>query len=738
MKKSKKDNEQGAYISGGGVVHEQAIWDTLEKNYMPYAMSVIISRALPEIDGFKPSHRKILYTMYKMGLLNNARTKSANVVGQTMKLNPHGDMAIYETLVRLTRGHGALVHPYIDSKGNFGKTYSRDMAFAASRYTEVRLDNLCNEIFRDIDKDTVDFAFNYDNTVTEPTLLPTAFPSILVNSNIGIAVGMASSIPSFNLEEICNTTINLIKNNDFDIKQTLKGPDFSTGGYLIYDDLTTNTIYETGRGSVRVRCKYTIDKDSNCIDVTEIPPSTTVEAIIDKIVDIVKIGKIKDVSDIRDETDLHGLKITIDYKRGVDPLKLMYKLFKMTPLEDNFSCNFNVLIGGYPKVLGIKELLLEWITFRNKCVRRRLSFNLAKKNSRMHLLKGLKTILTDIDKAIKIIRETELENDVTPNLMIGFGIDNIQAEYIAEIKLRHLNREYILNRISEIDKLGDEIFDIDKTLKDDKKVNVIIVEELKDVIKRHKKDRQTMIIYDDAISNVEIVEEIEEYSVYLFLTNDGYFKKIVPQSLRMSSEQKLKDGDKVISELTANNADEILFFTNLCNVYKAKVNDFNNVKASVMGEFLVTKLGLEVSENVVFMFTTKDYNGELMFFYDNGRVSKVPLESYKTKTNRKKLLKAYNDKQKLVYMDLVFGDTEYFIKSVGNKGLILETDKIPVKVTKNTQGIIAFNLNKKDLVEEIIKDFASKIDGVSIYRPKKLPSGGTKIKDALDEQIEFN
>ncbi|MGL5973018.1 MAG: DNA gyrase subunit A [Oscillospiraceae bacterium] len=730
------EKDKKAYIEGAGIVEVQDISSTLEENYMPYAMSVIISRALPEIDGFKPSHRKILYTMYKMGLLNGTRTKSANVVGQTMKLNPHGDMAIYETLVRLSRGYEALIHPYIDSKGNFGKSYSRDMAFAASRYTEVRLATICNELFRDIDKDTVDFVFNYDNTMKEPTLLPSTFPSILVNSNIGIAVGMASSISSFNLHEICETTINLIKDENFNIKDTLKAPDFSTGGFIIYDEEIINNIYTTGRGSVKVRCRYSVDKDNSCIDITEIPPSTTVEAIIDKVVELVKVGKIKDISDIRDETDINGLKITVDYKRGVNPENLIYRLCKLTPLEDSFSCNFNVLINGAPKVLGVKAIILEWVKFRNKCVRRRLTFDLSKKQNRMHLLNGLEKILTDIDKAIKIIRETSSEEDVIPNLMIGFGIDNIQADYIAEIKLRHLNKEYILKRIDEINILLDDIRGIEDILKDSKKVDKLIIAELKDVIKKYQRDRKTMIIYDDIVKDIEL-EEVKEYSVNLFLSNDGYFKKITQQSFRMSNEQKLKDNDFIISTFIADNKDDILFFTDKYNVYKSKLNDFNDTKSSALGEFLASKLGLDPGENVKFMVTTSDYSGDIIFVYENGRLAKVPLNSYETKTNRKKLLKAYNDKSKLVFIDLSFENTDYLMETNLNKALIVQSQQIPSKVTKNTQGIVAFKLRKTDFVLNVYKNFDENFCNSSAYRTKSLPSAGFNIKNKKTEQITF-
>lgn len=624
-------------IKGAGVVVEQEIPSTLEENYMPYAMSVILSRAIPEIDGFKPSHRKLLYTMYKMGLLTGARTKSANIVGQTMKLNPHGDAAIYDTMVRLSRGYEALLHPYVDSKGNFGKFYSRDMAWAASRYTEAKLDPICSELFRDIDKDTVDFVDNYDNTMKEPTLLPASYPSVLVNANTGIAVGMASSICSFNLKEICETTIALIKNPEHNISETLPAPDFSGGAQIIYDKAALDNIYKTGRGSFKLRSRYSYDKSANCIDVLGIPPTTTCEVIIEKIVELVKSGKIKEISDVRDETGIDGLKITIDLKRGTDPDRLMQRLYKLTTLEDSFSCNFNVLVGGAPRVMGVRELLEEWTAFRIECVRRRTYFELHKKQDKLHLLKGLELILLDIDKAVKIVRETEEESEVVPNLMIGFGIDEIQAEYVAEIKLRHLNREYILKRTDEIDKLESEIAELESILQSKTKVKNIIVKELKEVAEKYGQPRRCMLIYPDEIADDEPAEEIPDYPVTLFFTCDGYFKKITPQSLRMSGEQKLKEGDSMLREVETTNSAELLFFTNQCRVYKARACEFADTKASVLGEYIPAKLQMEEGEQAVDMVVTKDYKGILLFAFENGKVAKLGLELYETKTNRKRL-----------------------------------------------------------------------------------------------------
>lgn len=684
-----------AHILGAGEVVEQHITDTLEVNYMPYAMSVIMSRAIPEIDGFKPSHRKLLYTMYKMGLLQGGTIKSANIVGRTMQLNPHGDAAIYETMIRLARGNESLLHPYVESKGNFGKSYSKNMQYAASRYTEAKLAPISAELFRDIDKDTVDFVPNYDNTMTEPTLLPVTFPSVLVNANMGIAVGMASNICSFNLKEICDTTVALIKDPDADITETLKAPDFIGGGQILYDEDKMNEIFRTGRGSFKIRAKYNYDKKNNCIDIYEIPATTTTEAIIDKIVELAKGGKVKEISDIRDETDKKGLKITIDLKRGTDADKLMKKLYKMTPLEDSFGCNFNVLIAGTPRVLGVRELLLEWIAFRTECVNRRVFFDLSKAKDRLHLLEGLQKILLDIDKAIRIIRSTDEESEVVPNLMIGFGIDKIQADYVAEIKLRHLNREYILKKTEDIEKLRAEIEDMEDILASRSRVKKIIVNELSDVVKNYDKPRRSEIIYTSDIDDEsEPDEEIPNYPVTLFFTKEGYFKKITPQSLRMSGEQKLKENDEIIETVEAANNTELLFFTDKCRVYKAKAADFDDSKASVLGDYVASKLEMEPDENAVYMAVTTDYKGFMLFFFENGKLAKIDLSAYETKTNRKKLIKAYCEKFPVVNMFCVTEDKEYVMKSTSGRILLLNTGAIAVKTTKDSMGVSVMTLKK--------------------------------------------
>ena len=674
-------------INGAGEVVEQPIVSTIRENYMPYAMSVILSRAIPEIDGFKPSHRKLLYMMYKMGLLNGGRTKSANIVGATMKLNPHGDSAIYDTMVRLSRGYEALLHPYVDSKGNFGKFYSRDMAWAASRYTEAKLDAICNELFRDIDKDTVDFVDNYDNTMKEPSLLPVAFPSVLVNANTGIAVGMASNICSFNLREICETTAALIRDPDHDIKSTLPAPDFTGGCQIIYDENVINQVYETGRGSIKLRAKYVYDKSANCIDILSIPATTTCEVIIEKVIDLVKQGKVKEISDIRDETGIDGLKITIDLKRGIDADKLMTKLYRFTTLEDSYACNFNVLIAGVPRVLGVKALLEEWIAFRIECVRRRTYFDRNKKADKLHLLRGLEKILLDIDKAVKIVRETDEESEVVPNLMIGFGIDEIQAEYVAEIKLRHLNREYILKRTKDLEDLEKEIAELDEILKSKARIKTIIVKELKSIAEKYGQPRKSIIIYDDVARYEEETVEIPDYPVNLFFTKEGYFKKITPQSLRMSGEQKLKDGDEIIQELEFTNNCDLLFFTDKCQVYKAKADDFAQTKASVLGDYVAAKLGFDEGENAVKMVVTKDYKGMLLFAFENGKAAKVPLESYATKTNRKKLTGAYSDKSPLVGLLYMPEDEEVLFKASSGNMLLVHTGLLALKTTRSTQGL---------------------------------------------------
>lgn len=725
-------------IKGAGVVVEQEIPSTLEENYMPYAMSVILSRAIPEIDGFKPSHRKLLYTMYKMGLLTGARTKSANIVGQTMKLNPHGDAAIYDTMVRLSRGYEALLHPYVDSKGNFGKFYSRDMAWAASRYTEAKLDPICAELFRDIDKDTVDFVDNYDNTMKEPTLLPASYPSVLVNANTGIAVGMASSICSFNLREICETTIALIKNPEHNISETLPAPDFSGGAQIIYDKAALDNIYKTGRGSFKLRSRYSYDKSANCIDVLGIPPTTTCEVIIEKIVELVKTGKIKEISDVRDETGIDGLKITIDLKRGADPDRLMQRLYKLTTLEDSFSCNFNVLVGGAPRVMGVRELLTEWTAFRVECVRRRTYFELHKKQDKLHLLKGLELILLDIDKAVKIVRETEEESEVVPNLMIGFGIDEIQAEYVAEIKLRHLNREYILKRTDEIDKLESEIAELESILQSKTKVKNIIVKELKEVAEKYGQPRRCMLIYPDEIADDEPAEEIPDYPVTLFFTRDGYFKKITPQSLRMSGEQKLKDGDSMLREVETTNAAELLFFTNQCRVYKARACDFSDTKASVLGEYIPAKLQMEEGEQAVDMVVTKDYKGILLFAFENGKVAKLGLELYETKTNRKRLTSAYSDKSPLAGILYLPEDNQAVLTASSGRMLLIDTSALNIKSTRSTQGVSVMRLKKGQRVMKIEKYREGIFEKPSRYRSKTLPAlGAFPAEEDSGEQLKL-
>lgn len=724
-------------INGAGEVVEQNIDSTIRENYMPYAMSVILSRAIPEIDGFKPSHRKLLYTMYKMGLLNGARTKSANIVGATMKLNPHGDSAIYDTMVRLSRGYEALLHPYVDSKGNFGKFYSRDMAWAASRYTEAKLDKICNELFRDIDKDTVDFVDNYDNTMKEPSLLPVAFPSVLVNTNTGIAVGMASNICSFNLKEICETTAALIRDPNHDIMQTLPAPDFIGGCQIIYDENTLRQVYETGKGGIKLRARYEYDKSANCIDVLSIPSTTTCEVIIEKIIDLVKAGKIKDIADVRDETGIDGLKITIDLKRGVDPDRLMAKLYRFTTLEDSFSCNFNVLIGGVPRVLGVKALLEEWIAFRIECVRRRTYFDRNKKAEKLHLLKGLEAILLDIDKAVKIVRETDEESEVVPNLMIGFGIDEVQAEYVAEIKLRHLNREYILKRTAEIEALEKEIAELDEILKSKTRIKTIIVKELKEIAEKYGQPRKSIIIYEDIVSYTEEKDDVPDYPVNLFFTKEGYFKKITPQSLRMSSNHKLKDGDEIAQTCEFSNNGELLFFTDKCQVYKAKAADFTDTKASALGEYVPAKLGMDEGENAVYMVATKDYKGMLLFAFENGKLAKVPLEAYQTKTNRKKLTGAYSDKSPLAGMVFFTEDKEFLLKASSGRMLLIHSGAINLKTTRSTQGVAVMKLKKGHRVFEISEYVEGTFAKPQRYRTKTLPTLGAMPanEDSTDEQL---
>lgn len=744
-KRSKKKNiksdsiDPNAHILGAGEVVNQRITETLEVNYMPYAMSVIMSRAIPEIDGFKPSHRKLLYTMYKMGLLSSHRIKSANIVGRTMQLNPHGDQAIYDTMVRLSRGYEALLHPYVDSKGNFGKSYSRDMQWAASRYTEAKLSAIASELFRDIDKDTVDFIDNYDSTMKEPTLLPVTFPSILVNSNSGIAVGMASSICSFNLKEVCETTIELIKNSEHIISDTLKAPDFTGGGKLLYNYDDMESIYATGRGGIKIRSKYSYDKENNCIDVTEIPPTTTAEAIIDKIIERAKTGSIKEISDVRDETDKSGLKITIDLKRGIDAEKLMQKLFKMTPLEDTFSCNFNVLVGGIPQVLGVRALLSEWIAFRTECVRRRVFFDYTKSKEKLHLLLGLSKILLDIDKAIKIVRETHEESEVVPNLMIGFGVDEIQAEYVAEIKLRHLNKEYILKRLADIERLEAEISDMEDILNSKSRIKKIIVAELNDVIKKHSQDRKSEIIYAVELEQEEIEEEIPDYPVTLFFTKAGYFKKITPQSLRMSGEQKVKDGDEIKDIIETSNSKDLLFFTDKSQVYKAKASDFDDTKASVLGDYIPTKLQMDEGESVINMTITSDYSGYMVFFFENGKVSKLDMSVYETKTKRKKLIKAYSDKSPIVDMAQINEDCEFVLESSSGRLLILNTGTISPKTTKDTMGVGVMTLKKGQKLFNVKPYNEGDFVKPQRYRTKNLPALGAFLspEDSQGEQLSL-
>ncbi len=718
----KTDN---TYIAGAGLTVEQPIVTTLETNYMPYAMSVIVSRAIPEIDGFKPSHRKLLYTMYLMGLLNGNTIKSANIVGRTMQLNPHGDAAIYETMVRLSEGYQALLHPYVKSKGSFGKAYSRDMAYAASRYTEAKLAPIASELFADIDKDTVDFVDNYDATLLEPTLFPVTFPSVLVNANTGIAVGMASSICPFNLAEVCRTTIEYIKDNDINVADTLLAPDFPIGGQLLYNREEIEKIYETGRGSFKVRAVYNYDKSANCIDITEIPPTTTSEAIIEKVIELVKLKKITEINDIRDETGLNGLKITIDLKRGVDVERFMKKLFKSTPLQDSFSCNFNILIAGSPRVMGIKEIIDEWVAFRFDCVRRRVFFQLTKAKERLHLLKGLEKILLDIDKAIKIVRETAEEKEVVPNLMIGFGIDEVQAEYVAEIKLRHLNREYILKRLSDIENLEKSVAEMEDIVKSRNKVLRIIIKELEEVIKKYGQERKTAILTDAFDDDSNEPEVVDDSPVTLFFTRDGYFKKITPQSLRMSGEQKLKEGDEMSQIIESTNAHELLFFTNKQQVYKAKVSDFADSKASLLGDYVASKLGFDEAENAVFMVATNDYKGNVLFVFDNGRIAKVALSAYATKTNRKKLIGAYTDKFTLHTIIFTEGEDDILLTSTNGRMLLVNSASLQTKSTRDNGGVAVMTQKKGQRIftAEIYKE--GSLENPHRYRTRNLPAAGS-------------
>ena len=747
MARKKKEPEQNKKkINTDGVMGlvgsttEQAITETLESNYMPYAMSVIVSRAIPEIDGFKPSHRKLLYTMYKMGLLSGGRTKSANIVGQTMKLNPHGDAAIYETMVRLAKGNETLLHPFVDSKGNFGKVYSRDMAYAAARYTEAKLDAICTELFRDIDSDTVDMVDNYDGTMKEPSLLPTTFPNVLVSANQGIAVGMASNICSFNLKEVCDTAIALMKNPDHDILETLPGPDFSTGAQLLFDEATTREIYSTGRGSFKLRAKWRYVKEGNLIEITEIPYSTATEVIMDKVAELIKAGKIKEIADMRDETDLGGLKLTIDLKRGVDPEKLMQKLFRLTPLQDSFACNFNILIAGMPRVMGVGEILEEWTAWRTDCVKRRLFYQIQKKEDRLHLLKGLERILLDIDKAIRVIRETEMDSEVVPNLMIEFGIDEIQANFVAEIKLRNINKEYILKQTKAIDQLEKEIADLRDTLNSARRLKNLIIKELQQVSEKYGKPRKTEIVYEVQEAAAEVEEEpVPDYPVTIFVSREGYMKKITAQSLRMSGEQKFKEGDSLSFSKETTNRGEILVFTDKYQCYKAKLSDFDDGKASQLGDYLPQKLGFEPEEKVIQVILAGDYKGFVLFFFENGKAARVPLSAYETKTNRRKLTGAYSDKSPLVKVVALEEDKQMAVYSTDGRCAIFSTAQLLPKTTRNTQGVAVMTLKKKAALQDAAVLEESGIVNQSRYRTKTIPSAGAILKpeDSPEKQTSF-
>ena len=745
MKKNEKKETTAQHRANPNVlglradVVEQRITDTLETNYMPYAMSVIVSRAIPEIDGFKPSHRKLLYTMYKMGLLNGARTKSANIVGQTMRLNPHGDAAIYDTMVRLSKGYGALLHPFVDSKGNFGKVYSRDMAWAASRYTEAKLSAICAELFRDIDSDTVDFIDNYDNTMKEPALLPTTFPNILVSANQGIAVGMASQLCGFNLGEVCDTTIAYLKNPDCDLTETLLAPDFPTGGEVICDVDALREIYSTGRGGVKVRARWRYDKKENLIEVYEIPYTTTTEAIMDKVAELIKAGKVREITDMRDETDLNGLKLTIDLKRGTDPDKLMQKLMKSTTLQDTMSCNFNVLIAGMPRVMGVRELLDEWCAWRTECVRRRVYFVMSKKKDKLHLLKGLKRILLDIDKAIKIIRETEAEADVVPNLMIGFGIDQVQAEYVAEIKLRNINKEYILKRVEETSALQDEIEDLEDILARPARVKKIIVAELEDVRRKYAEPRRTGIVYGHEVEEYTEETTVDDYAVSVFLSREGYFKKITPASLRMNAEQKYKEGDALAQSFETSNAAEVMFFTDRCQVYKSRLSDFDDTKASALGDYLPARLGMDEGESVVYMVLPGDYRGWMLFFFENGKAAKVELSAYRTTSNRRKLTGAYSDKSPLRTALCLREDCELAVYSTEPRVLVFSTALLGSKTTRATQGVAVLTLKKKFTLDYACPAEATGIANLARYRARSLPAVGALLKaeDSDEKQISL-
>ena len=747
MAKKKQEPEKKKKVNTDGIMGlvgsttEQPISETLEINYMPYAMSVIVSRAIPEIDGFKPSHRKLLYTMYKMGLLSGGRTKSANIVGQTMRLNPHGDAAIYETMVRLAKGNETLLHPFVDSKGNFGKVYSRDMAYAAARYTEAKLDPICAEIFKDIDSDTVDMVDNYDATMKEPALLPTTFPNVLVSANQGIAVGMASNICSFNLKEVCDTAIALMKNPDHDLLETLPGPDFSTGGQLLFDEAATREIYQTGRGSFKLRAKWHYEKAGNLIEITEIPYTTATEVIMDKVADLIKAGKIKEIADMRDETDLGGLKLTIDLKRGVDPEKLMQKLFRLTPLQDSFSCNFNILIAGMPQVLGVGEILTEWTAWRTDCIKRRLYFQIGKKEDRLHLLKGLERILLDIDKAIRVIRETEQEAEVVPNLMIEFGIDEIQANYVAEIKLRNINKEYILKQTKAISQLEKEIEDLRATLHSSRKLKNVIIKELEEASKKFGKHRKTEILYSAEEAAAEEEEEtVPDYPVTVFLSREGYLKKITAQSLRMSGEQKFKEGDSLALTKETTNKAEFLVFTDKFQCYKSRLSDFDDGKASQLGDYLPQKLGFEQGEAMVSLLFCGDYKGFVLFFFENGKVAKVPVSAYETKTNRRKLTGAYSEKSPLVKAMALDADVQMAVYSSDGRAAIFSTAQLLPKTTRNTQGVAVMTLKKKAVLRDAQLLSDSGITNESRYRTKTIPSAGALLKeeDSPEKQQFFD
>ncbi len=738
-KQEKKNFDNPNVIGLHGQVVEQPISDTLEVNFMPYAMSVIMSRAIPEIDGFKPSHRKLLYTMYKMGLLTGGRTKSANIVGQTMRLNPHGDAAIYETMVRLSSGYEALLTPFVDSKGNFGKVYSRDMAYAASRYTEAKLSAVCAELFRDIDKDTVDFVDNYDGSMKEPQLLPAAFPNVLVSANTGIAVGMASQICGFNLNEVCETTIKYLKDPEHDILSTMPAPDFPTGGEIVYDRAEMENIYRTGRGSFKVRARWRYIQKDNIIEIYELPYTTTCEAVIDKVAELIKLGKIKEISDMRDETDLSGLRLAIDLKRKTDPDKLMQKLFKMSPLEDSFSCNFNILVEGNPKVMGVYEILKEWSAWRMGCVKRRVYFELSKKKDKLHLLKGLERILLDIDKAIDIIRNTELESEVVPNLMMGFGIDEIQAEYVAEIKLRNINREYILKRTRETSELEKDIEDLEDTLNSQRRIKAIIVDELKQIIKKYPSPRKTGIIYASDFVEYKEEDDVEDYPVTLFLSKEGYFKKILPASLRMNSEQKYKDGDGLMQSFESSNNREVLFLTDKQQMYKCKVADFEELKASVLGLYLPTVLEMDEGENIISMIDPGDYTANILYVFRNGKAARIEMSAYETKTNRRKLINAYSDKSPLAGMIILSEEKDIVSYSSDGRVLVFNTSLLQPKSSRSAQGVQLMTLKQRRYLERVAVLEDTQIQNVSRYRVRNVPAAGAILKpeDKEEQQLSF-